>query len=57
MLTITNTANGNTAVAQAVDLCPGCTPGGLDMSTGLFSYLSDGNMDEGVFPITWSFNE
>lgn len=55
MVTITNQQNGNTQTAQVADLCPGCSYGSLDMSTGLFSALSNGNMDEGVFPISWTF--
>ncbi|CBQ70620.1 conserved hypothetical protein [Sporisorium reilianum SRZ2] len=54
-VTITNTQNGNTQRAQVVDLCPGCSWGSLDMSTSLFSALNNGNMDAGVFPITWSY--
>ncbi|SNX82602.1 uncharacterized protein MEPE_01308 [Melanopsichium pennsylvanicum] len=54
-VTITNTQNGNTQKAQVADLCPGCSYGSLDMSTGLFSALNDGDMDAGVFPISWSF--
>lgn len=54
-VTITNTQNGNTQQAQVADLCPGCSWGSLDMSTSLFSALNNGNMDAGVFPITWSF--
>lgn len=54
-VTITNTQNGNTQQAQIVDLCPGCSWGSLDMSTSLFSALNNGNMDAGVFPISWSF--
>ena len=54
-VTITNNQNGNTQQAQVADLCPGCGYGSLDMSTGLFSALNNGNMDAGVFPISWSF--
>ncbi|EPQ29646.1 uncharacterized protein PFL1_02866 [Pseudozyma flocculosa PF-1] len=50
---ITNNKNGNTQTATVVDLCPGCGYGSLDMSTGLFAALNNGNMDDGVFPITW----
>ncbi len=43
-MTITNTANGNTAVAQVADVCPTCvSAGSLDMSTGLFSALAGNN--------------
>ncbi|KAI3484163.1 hypothetical protein L1887_52869 [Cichorium endivia] len=54
-VTITNNKNGNTQTAQVADLCPGCSWGSLDMSTSLFSALNNGNMDDGVFPISWSF--
>ncbi|EST06192.1 Barwin [Kalmanozyma brasiliensis GHG001] len=54
-VTITNNQNGNTQTAQVADLCPGCSWGSLDMSTGLFSALNNGNMDAGVFPISWTF--
>lgn len=54
-VTITNNKNGNTQSAQVADLCPGCSYGSLDMSTGLFAALNNGNMDDGVFPISWSF--
>jgi len=54
-VTITNLENGNTQTATVADECPGCSWGSLDMSTGLFSALSNGNMGEGVFPISWSF--
>lgn len=54
-VTITNNQNGNTQTATVADLCPGCSYGSLDMSTGLFSALNNGNMDAGVFPISWTF--
>ena len=56
-LTITNEQNGNTAQAYVADECPGCADGSLDMSPSLFSQLANGNMDEGVFPISWHFNK
>ncbi|KAN0059729.1 hypothetical protein ACQY0O_008301 [Thecaphora frezii] len=52
---ITNNQNGNTQTATISDLCPGCAYGSLDMSTSLFSALNNGNMDAGVFPISWHF--
>lgn len=54
-VTITNNGNGNSQTATVADLCPGCSYGSLDMSTGLFAALNNGNMDAGVFPISWSF--
>lgn len=56
-LSITNTKTGQTQSAQAVDECPTCSSNGsLDMSPSLFSALNNGNMDDGEFPISWSFN-
>ncbi|KAK1925923.1 RlpA-like double-psi beta-barrel-protein domain-containing protein-containing protein, partial [Papiliotrema laurentii] len=52
---ITNPSTGKTQTAKIVDLCPGCSNGDLDMSPTLFSYLNDGNMDAGVFQMTWSY--
>lgn len=54
-MTITNEKNGNTQTATVADLCPGCGYGSLDMSEGLFSALNNGNMGDGVFPISWYF--
>jgi expansin (peptidoglycan-binding protein) len=55
-MTITNTQNGNTAEAYVADLCPSCAEGSLDMSPSLFSELNNGDMDAGVFDITWHFH-
>jgi len=52
---ITNPATGKTATAQIADLCPGCAWGNLDMSTSLFSYLNNGNMDAGIFQMEWNY--
>ncbi|KAL7420484.1 hypothetical protein Q5752_004434 [Cryptotrichosporon argae] len=54
-LEIENTSNGKTAYAYVADECPSCAYGSLDMSPALFSELSGGDMDEGVFPISWHF--
>jgi len=54
-LKVTNSKTGKTAIAAVADLCPGCAAGSLDMSPSLFSFLNDGNMDAGVFPISWNF--
>ena len=57
-VSITNTKNGKTMEATVVDLCPDCAkhgPNSLDLSTGLFTALGDGDMGQGLFPITWSF--
>lgn len=52
-VSIKNANNGNTAVARVVDLCPTCDHGSLDMSPTLFGQLNNGNMDAGIFPITF----
>ncbi|CAD6887194.1 unnamed protein product [Tilletia controversa] len=54
-VTITNLKNGKTMNAIVQDSCPTCSFGDLDMSTSLFSALNNGNMDDGIFPISWSF--
>ncbi|KAK0526429.1 hypothetical protein OC834_004810 [Tilletia horrida] len=54
-VTITNQKNGKTMTASVQDSCPTCPFGNLDMSTALFSALNNGNMDDGIFPISWSF--
>lgn len=56
-LRICNEGNGNCQTATVVDECPGCADGSLDMSPALFSALNNGNMDAGVFPISWHFNK
>ncbi|WFD29876.1 hypothetical protein MSPP1_000890 [Malassezia sp. CBS 17886] len=48
--------NNNKAVhAIVADSCPTCSHGSLDLSKGLFSALTDGDLGQGVFPISWSF--
>jgi len=54
-LVVENTQNGATAVAKVRDECPGCAEGSLDMSPDLFKAISTGGLDEGVFPIKWSW--
>ncbi|WVO12573.1 hypothetical protein L204_100177 [Cryptococcus depauperatus] len=56
-VTITNTQNGNQATATVVDKCPGCALGSLDMSPTLFGKLSNDNLGQGVFPISWDFSD
>lgn len=51
---ITNTQNGKSITATVADTCPGCGYGSLDLSTGAFGAL--GSYDQGVLPISWSFN-
>ncbi|KAJ6478194.1 RlpA-like double-psi beta-barrel-protein domain-containing protein-containing protein [Mycena sanguinolenta] len=51
---ITMTYNGKTTTATIVDSCPGCpSPGGLDLSPGLFSFFADESV--GVIYGDWSF--
>lgn len=50
-----NQQNGAQAVAKVRDECPGCDPESVDMSPDLFKAISTGGLDEGVYPITWSF--
>ncbi|KAI0340557.1 hypothetical protein BDW22DRAFT_1297320, partial [Trametopsis cervina] len=50
---ITITYGGKTVSAQIVDECPGCPYGGLDLSPGLFSYLS--SPDAGVIYGSWDY--
>lgn len=44
---------GKTGQAMVVDLCPGCPPGGLDFSKGLFDYF--GLESLGVLYGAWNF--
>ena len=53
-VSIRNTANGKSMTATVADTCPGCGYGSLDLSTGAFGAL--GSYDQGVLPISWSFN-
>ncbi|KAJ7076633.1 Non-catalytic module family EXPN protein [Mycena belliarum] len=45
--------NGVSLVATVVDLCPGCTPGGLDLTAGMFAQLAD--PDLGHIQVDWDF--
>lgn len=53
--TITVNYNGKSAQARVVDSCPTCPYGGLDLSTGLFSHLTNGNMGLGVIQLSWDW--
>ncbi|MCO5565433.1 hypothetical protein L7F22_019106 [Adiantum nelumboides] len=53
--TITINYNGKSAQAKIVDSCPTCPYGALDLSTGLFSYLTNGNMGLGEIQMNWSW--
>ncbi|KAL1406395.1 hypothetical protein Q8F55_008094 [Vanrija albida] len=51
-----DTETGNTATATAVDQCASCpTFGDLDLVTGLFNQLHNGNLNAGVFKLKWYF--
>ncbi|KZP18899.1 hypothetical protein FIBSPDRAFT_744627 [Athelia psychrophila] len=50
---ISITVGGKTGQAMVVDLCPGCPPGGLDFSKGLFDYF--GLESLGVLYGAWNF--
>ncbi|KAI0831120.1 RlpA-like double-psi beta-barrel-protein domain-containing protein-containing protein [Trametes gibbosa] len=50
------TYNGKVANAVIMDECPGCpSPGGLDLSEGLFSYLAP--LSEGVLTASWRYTD
>ena len=38
-------------VVRIVDLCPGCSPGQLDLSEQAFGQIA--NLVQGVIPVTW----
>jgi len=50
---ITDKKSKKTVTASVRDSCPGCAPGDLDMSTGLFERFAD--LSVGVLDITWDF--
>ncbi|WVR06669.1 hypothetical protein IAU60_003701 [Kwoniella sp. DSM 27419] len=50
-----NPSTSTIAFPTIADECPTCAYGDLDMSTGLFGHLSNGNYDEGVFQMNWGF--
>ncbi|KAF7363294.1 hypothetical protein MSAN_00984600 [Mycena sanguinolenta] len=53
---ITMSYGGKTTTATITDSCPGCpSPGGLDLSPGLFSFFA--SQDLGVIQGTWSFED
>ena len=53
--TISITYNGNTQTATVVDSCPTCPDQALDLSTSLFSALTNGNMGLGQIYVDWSW--
>lgn len=55
LVRIVNKLNDKVIHAVVADSCPSCSFGSLDLSKGLFSALTDGDMDVGEFPISWSF--
>ncbi|KAG8690463.1 hypothetical protein FRC08_010524 [Ceratobasidium sp. 394] len=52
---ITICKGGNCHPAQITDECPTCGPGDLDLSQSLFEQFA--NTDDGVFQMTWTFND
>ncbi|THH15984.1 hypothetical protein EW146_g4588 [Bondarzewia mesenterica] len=51
---ITITVNGKSTQAQIVDECPGCSPGGLDLSPAIFRFYN--HVIDGVLQGSWSYN-
>jgi len=51
--TITVTVNGKSAQAQISDMCPTCSPGGLDFSQGLFEYFAP--TEQGQLQGSWTY--
>ncbi|KAJ7176073.1 riboflavin-aldehyde forming enzyme [Mycena crocata] len=45
--------NGKSINVRVLDRCPGCPPGGLDLTRGAFSALA--NTDVGVIQTNWNF--
>ncbi|KAF8582074.1 hypothetical protein K439DRAFT_1413701 [Ramaria rubella] len=52
---ITIEYNGKQTQAQITDECPGCPCGGLDMSTGLFTFFAPESV--GVITMNWWYND
>ncbi|KAF8331941.1 uncharacterized protein EI90DRAFT_3123045 [Cantharellus anzutake] len=52
---IKNTKNKKTTKAKVVDECPGCGSGSLDMSPAVFKKLASQGLDEGVIPVSWTY--
>jgi hypothetical protein len=50
---ITISSNGKSTEAQIVDMCPGCSHDGLDLTSGLFSYFAPTSV--GVLYGEWSY--
>jgi len=54
-ITITNPANGKSAVVKLVDKCAGCPGrGDIDVTPAVFNYLSDPAL--GRVAVNWKFN-
>jgi len=51
---ITISYGGKSTEAQIVDLCPGCPPHGLDLTSGLFSYFAPTSL--GVLYGEWTYD-
>ena len=48
-----NHGQGQTAEATVVDTCPSCGRDKLDLSEGLFRFLTGGSTDSGIIDIDW----
>ncbi|KAF5352820.1 hypothetical protein D9756_006164 [Leucocoprinus leucothites] len=44
---------GRSVTVRIVDLCPGCGPGGIDLSPAAFQQLADPGL--GRIPVEWDF--
>ncbi|KAM3505033.1 hypothetical protein MY11210_008133 [Beauveria gryllotalpidicola] len=48
-------ANGKSIEATVRDKCPSCTEGSIDVSEKVFKFLSDGSLEAGRRPCSWSW--
>ncbi|KAF2759788.1 hypothetical protein EJ05DRAFT_430141, partial [Pseudovirgaria hyperparasitica] len=46
--------DGKSYKAQITDRCEGCAYNDIDMPKSMFSTISNGNVDAGRLPVTWS---
>lgn len=54
-VTLTNTKNGKSVTVTIADACPTCdNSNSIDLSKGAFEQIA--TLDEGIVPITWSFD-
>ncbi|WVN90788.1 uncharacterized protein L203_106031 [Cryptococcus depauperatus CBS 7841] len=50
-----NSKTERIAFPTIADECPSCNDGNIDLSGGLFGYLSNGDYDAGIFDVKWGF--